>query len=60
MGRIGWFRSIRVTALTYDGNGNTVSMPGRAMVWSAANRLVEVSVPSGLLLVMSSTRWVGR
>jgi RHS repeat-associated protein len=35
------------TAFTYDSNGNTVSMPGRTMVWSAANRLVEVAVTSG-------------
>jgi RHS repeat-associated protein len=35
------------TAFTYDSNGNTASMPGRTMVWSAANRLVEVAVPSG-------------
>jgi YD repeat-containing protein len=35
------------TAFTYDTNGNTVSMPGRGMVWSAANRLLSVAVPPG-------------
>jgi RHS repeat-associated protein len=35
------------TALTYDDNGNTETMPGRTMTWNAANRLSSAAVPSG-------------